>query len=295
MVAGVVFLRKVIKYAHSLYLYLYYNLVGFNSNVKYLDEKSSFIVSLTTYGERINLVDLVIKSILSQTCKPRGIYLWLSYRDFPCGHIPSKIKNLENYGVSIFFIDENIRSYKKIFYTYIEALQMHGVEYIVTADDDVYYPNDWLELFKIKCGESKSANKKIVYCYRAQSISFLSNTKVECYRKWELASGDLPSRKMLPTGVSGICYPIDSLIGLDEQVFLSICPSTDDIWLKFLTLKNGYDSSLVMKQSIHFPPVLKPFSLPKKGLEIENVLNDVNTISFNKCLEYFKLSKVDFL
>lgn len=49
------------------------------------------IASLTTYGSRINSVDLTLKTILNQTKKADKIILWLAEDEFNFDNIPKVI------------------------------------------------------------------------------------------------------------------------------------------------------------------------------------------------------------
>ncbi|MGQ7173278.1 hypothetical protein ACUOCP_50225, partial [Escherichia sp. R-CC3] len=77
---------------------------------------------------------------------------------------------------------------------------------------------------------------------------------------------NLSGNLLLPTGVSGICYPRKAL-GEKINDFSAIskyCPFADDIWYKMVTTSNGYISLLVTEQSEHFTPIITGFA---KGLE----------------------------
>lgn len=282
-------LTKIWLYFRAMFNFLYFSFLGLKHNGKYLSEKSSFIVSLTTYGERVNFIHLTLRSILLQSTPPKKIYLWLSLNNFPNKKIPKSLATLEKYGVTIRFVKEDLKSYKKIVYTY--EIEKHNNDcYIVTADDDVYYPKSWLHDMELKVKE----NNNFVYCYRAQEISFKTEHQVCKYNQWKLYNSAREAHSVLPTGVSGICYPMYSLVGVTNKLYLDVCPTADDVWLRFITLKNGYKCKLVLNHSVHFVPVVLPFSLPEKGLEKHNVLNDLNSLSFNNCLKFFHLSKKDF-
>lgn len=280
---------KVSLYTKSMFNYVLFSFFWFRKrDQNLLSSDSNIIVSLTTYGGRIDLVHLTLRSILSQSSSPKKIYLWLSSANFPNEIIPKSLRLLERNGVSIRFVSEDLRSYKKIYYTY--ELEKDNECYIVTADDDVYYPINWLRDIESEINK----NNNLIYCYRAQKILFKSEFEVDRYDKWTLYNSDNATHSILPTGVSGICYPIRSLKGVTDLLFLEVCPTADDIWLRFITHRNGFKCKLVDDTSIHFVPVILPFTMPKKGLEQHNVLNDLNSLSFNRCLNAFGLSKKDF-
>ncbi len=280
---------KVKLYFHSMFSHLYFEFVYLDKKNSYLSKDSKYVVSLTSYTKRIGLLHLTLKSILLQSLKPRKIYVWLSLVDFPGGKLPRKLSILSDFGVSFKFVDENIRSFKKIIYTY-KLLENDLDKFIVTADDDVFYPKDWLKGFDDKC----SNDNNNVYCYRGHSIKLNDRFTLSSYRNWTLCHHSKPAKSLLPTGVSGVCYPVNSLKGVDDYSFLTTCPTADDIWLKFITTKNGYKSSLVCNKSIHFYPVFDIIGLPQKGLESDNVFNDINTQAFINCLEYFNMDLIEF-
>ncbi|PSW11198.1 hypothetical protein C9J01_17230 [Photobacterium rosenbergii] len=280
---------KVFVYFKSMLNYIILSNYMFAKNKLYLSSDSKIIVSLTTYSKRVDLIHLTLKSILLQTSPPKKIYLWLSKVNFPNEELPESLQKLVKLGVTIKFVEEDIRSYKKIIYTYEEEQQNEDL-FIVTADDDIYYPKYWLKHIEDKI----KLNSDYIYCYRAQSISFKTENQVDDYSKWILYNCSTPSYSILPTGVSGICYPMKSLKGVCDLTFLEICPTADDIWLRFITLKNEYKSKLVCGKSLHFTPVIKPFNMPDKGLEKENVFMNANTKAFNNCLSFFNFTKKDF-
>ncbi|WP_130099846.1 hypothetical protein [Siccibacter turicensis] len=258
--------------------YLYYCIF---SNSKCHD-KNGFIVTLTTYGSRLNFVFLTIETILQQQYKPEKIVLWLYKNDRPKGLSRFLLNRQSKRGLLIKYVDKDVRSYKKLSFVRQYFL---SAQFFITADDDVIYPSDWLEGFRKAVARSSDR----IYCYRGRIISF-----DEGYTQWNLASKRLfHGDNLMPTGVSGVCYPARSLDDriADFESIERICPYADDIWYKLLTKSNGFVSELVETESIHFTPSLSGF---RKGLEKLNVLNDLNTQQFNDSMRYFNLTRDDF-
>lgn len=247
-----------------------------------------FLVSLTSYGKRGNWVFLTIESILQQKInKPISVVLWMYKEDkfsrFANFFISRQIKR----GLQIKWLDEDYRSYKKL--SYVLSLN-GGFEYIITADDDVIYPSLWLAGFDNAI--SKAPHN--IYCYRGRAIIFESEHSIHSYNTWPLANDkNIKRNNLIPTGVSGVCYPIKALNDklTDFASITSLCPYADDVWFKMITTSKGYHSKLISSESIHFTPVLTAFG---KGLEKVNVVNDLNTTQFSNSLTYFKLSRKDF-
>ncbi len=288
-------LIKLVTGFRSLSLHVYYYLVNFSTRgqIKY-SANSVLSISLTSYGKRINKVYLTIESIFAQKgVQIKSITLWLSSQDIEPNKLPSTLLRLKKRGLKIRFVDENIKSYKKIYYEYIERkLDIDAL--IVTADDDVFYPQDWLkQLF-----DGFESTEKIVTCFRGHYITTSSVNTFNHYADWSSVfnrsiNGLSKLKSLLPTGVGGVLYPIASLNGLDDDtnLVLEACPNADDIWLKLLCLKNGYGSKRVSKNNPHFIPVL---SFKMKGLELYNVRQGGNDIQFKASLRSLGLSIQDF-
>lgn len=253
--------------------------------------REDVVVSLTTYGERLLGVHLTLRSLLRQSVRPSAIYLWIYRGDVPEEGLPQALTDLECEGVSIRIVDENLRSYKKVVHTW-ELTESMGFRFLVTADDDVYYPFRWLERL-LSCVDSDPGS---VWCYRGHLIQFAPSGQLVPYKNWSLATRDSVSdNNLLPVGVSGICYPLEALEGVnDRQSFLALAPSADDLWLKCITTKNGYRARLAVEQSIHFVPVVRNLGRPAKGLEQENVLEDGNTRALKALMQHFGFEARDF-
>jgi hypothetical protein len=64
------------------------------SGLNQIERKPKIIVSLTTFPERITIVQETIKSLLTQTVKPDAIVLWLAESQFPNkeNELPEELK-----------------------------------------------------------------------------------------------------------------------------------------------------------------------------------------------------------
>ena len=193
----------------------------------------SVVVSLTSFPPRIGEVSYCVKSILNQSIKPNAVLLWLATEQFPNGEkdLPKKLLKLQKHGLTIAWCSD-IRSYKKI----IPTLERYPDSVIITTDDDVYYPRHWLKGL-LDAYEKEPGN---VYCYRAARISYGDvfgrehPKKGICY----------PCATFLhqQTGVGGVLYPPGSLNAdvTREDLFMTLAPTNDDLWLWFMNILNGY-------------------------------------------------------
>lgn len=287
--------NKIVIGLKSICLDLHYRVVNLLKNKKlHTSENSNISISLTSYGKRIDKVFLTIESIFSQKgIELLSVTLWLSKKDIGKNYLPPSLKRLERRGLRIKLVDENIKSYKKIYYEYIERKSNENA-IIVTADDDVFYPPFWLKSMYL----AHLKNKNSVICHRGHFIKAKMPKNFDSYVNWtETFETDYspfcPQKSLLPTGVGGVMYPVQSLYGLDKQLgaFLEYCPTADDIWFKLTSLKNNFGAIRISNKNIHFLPVL---SFNMKGLELHNINEGGNDTQFNRALVFYKIGIDDF-
>lgn len=215
--------------------------LGFKTKEKRCDE--TIVVSLTSYPARIDKVYLCVESLLRQTIKPKHIILWLAREQFPHG-IPHTLEKLRTRGLEIRYC-KDYRSYKKIF----ETLKLYPDYNIVIADDDTLYPQDWLE----KMIATANENKQCVICYRAAKMKLDESNRPVDGKEWDTLSLDFkgPSYLLSATGVGGVFYPKGFFedMKVDSEKIISIAPTSDDYWLKVLSLYKKYRTVKVKKNS----------------------------------------------
>lgn len=205
------------------------NMQGVNGGIK---REVPLLVSLTSYEERFKDLELTIYSLLNQTIKPDRIILWLS-DEYDLSYIPYSITRFIKNGLEIRFV-KDIKSYTKIFY----ALKEFSKCIIVTADDDVYYPKDWLE----KLYHSYISHPDDIQVHRAHRIILNDKKELLPYEKWEKHVEEESARyDNFLTGVGGVLYPPNCFTQevLREDIFLKNSPNADDIWLWFMALLSG--------------------------------------------------------
>ena len=183
------------------------------------------VVSLTTYPGRVYDVHFAVHSLLSQTMLPDRLVLWLSEDEFPRreGDLPEELLSLRRRGLEIRFVSGNARAYKKL----LPALAAFPDAVVVTADDDIYYPPDWLKTLLV----ARARRHDAIWAARVRRVSLPGP-----YLSWPVL-GDgaepAPPATLFPTGCGGVLYPpgsLDSRVS-DEAAALRLAPSNDDIWL----------------------------------------------------------------
>lgn len=194
---------------------------------------AELIVSLTTFGKRLQSVSTTIESIMQGSVKPNRIVLWLDKTPENM-ELPVTIKKQMARGLEVYYTDENIRSYTKL----IPTLKMYPDAYIVTIDDDLIYDYNLVENL---LRETKKWPNYII-ANRVHQVLFDKNGKLMPYKQWlwEKTQDPISARNFL-TGVGGVLYPphcFDSEI-FNKEVYSSLSKYGDDIWFFAMAIKNG--------------------------------------------------------
>ena len=202
--------------------------------IKKRKRKPKIIVSLTSYPERIYDIHYCLYSLLNQYLKPDKVILWLAKEEFPDGELdlPKEVLILKNNGLTIKFC-ENIKSYKKS----IPTLKEYPNDILVTADDDIYYPPDWLK----KLYEEHKKYPKSVIGLRSRQMQINNNDEFIDYNKWKLSNEEKEESYLnFMTGSGGILYPPNCFYKdvLKKEIFLDIAENGDDLWLWAMTVLN---------------------------------------------------------
>jgi hypothetical protein len=248
------------------------------------------IVSLTSYPARIPRIHYTIISLLRQTVKPDEIVLWLGNEQFPNKNadLPEELLKLQDHGLVIKYY-KDIRSYKKL----IPSLKEYPDDIIVTADDDIFYDSSILEVLI----DSYEQNKTVIHCHRAYEITFDSIGNIRSYNEWNGyidGNDSVVSYTNFFTGVGSILYPPHVLHDevTNEQLFLKLCPSADDIWFWAMAVLNG-TKICVVKNNV--PKLLPNYPMDYEdiiepdGLCSINVSQNYNDVQIQQVLEYYPL------
>lgn len=196
-------------------------------------EGEEVIVSLTSFGKRINEVYLAIESIMQGTLKPNRIVLWLAENEFREKVLPQTLQRQQKRGLQIEFCDD-IKSFKKI----IPTIEKYPDACIVTIDDDVMYEFDLLEnLIRTHLDHPND----ICTC-RMHRITLDEQNRPQSYLKWDmLIYPEESSNLHFLTSGGGTLFPPhcfnDEMTNRDA--FMRLCPYADDIWINAMILLSG--------------------------------------------------------
>lgn len=196
-------------------------------------KNEDIVIALTSFPPRYKTLFLVIRSLLHQKIRVSKIVLYLYKGE--AEELPKKLLKLKKHGFEIKLVDENLGPHKKYFY----ALQEYSDKVVITVDDDIIYQ-------KTLVSDLYNSYKKNSNCIIANRVHFIIKDKaqkISSYNNWkkEYTIETMPSHSLIAIGCCGVLYPPNIF---PKEVFCidaikKYCLNADDIWLKFMELKNN--------------------------------------------------------
>ena len=255
------------------------------------DVSHSITVSLTSFPRRMHELKYTLFSLARQTLQPDRIVLWLSHEEFPQHEDDialSLLTLIRRWKIDIRWVS-NLRSYKKI----IPALQEYPDDIIVTADDDIYYHEEWLaELY-----EEYLQHGNIV-AHRVQRVLFDGDGSLQPSNAWPYAEDGSLSYLNIATGVGGVlyfpgCFHSDVT---DVEKFLRLCPTADDLWLWAMEILAGQmirKTAAPRRELVCVNPLREFSPDPKEHLMAENMFYGGNDRQLHQLMrEYPRLMTI---
>jgi hypothetical protein len=224
-------------------------------------DASGPVVSLTTYEPRWPRVHYTIESIGAGRLRPSRLVLWVAPSVLATG-TPPELLRLVARGLEI-RICEDLGPHKKYFPLVMEGPATLG---LVTADDDVLYPANWLAGLAV----AAARRPEVIHAHRAHVMAFASDGSFRRYADWPACRTTEPSALHFTTGVGGVIFPpaMQDRLRAAGDGFRAVCPRADDIWLNAVAFRAGIPVSQVSA----FSPLL--FEVPgtrTQGLAKGNV------------------------
>ncbi len=186
---------------------------------------------------------------------------------------------------------EDIKSYKKI----VPALKEFPKDIIVTADDDILYPFEWLEVLY----KSYLKNPDYIHCHRAHFIPLKNKTEFYPYIEslFEIDCEE-PSHNIFFTSGGGVLFPPRSLHEdtVYKDRFFELSPTADDIWLNAMAVKKGTQKRIVknrfklLYEESFFSNMVIAKNVQEEGLCNINILE--NDKQLKKVHDFYRLYDV---
>lgn len=241
------------------------------------EDNSSNVISLTTYRDRIKTVHITLESIWYQSIKPSKVILVLSKEEFNSeDELPNSLRRLTKRGLEIRFVEENVKSFKKLVYTYNESN-------VITIDDDIIYPSWWYEtLLKFAL-----ANPGVVLSYGCKQVVFTQYYTFMAYKTFKFTTKNTSSKFNMPIGAYGVYYPKSILYSdlTNSEFYLDLATNADDVWFKAMSVLNNVESCQVFNDPPFFCHTL--FS-QSSALNKENYYLDMNDTYIWNVFNYYK-------
>ena len=203
------------------------------------------VVSLTSYSTRLKSVHITLESIAAGDVLPSRLILWVDELAV-YENLPLALRRLQARGLEVKHC-VNYGPHKKYF-PFVQGEPLDKP--LVTADDDVFYPRNWLAGLQ----QAHRATPEQIVCYKAKRLG-VGADGITSYTAWATQLGPQASFQNFAIGVSGVLYPPAFLQVLKEQgdAFVAVSPKADDIWLHVHALRSGFKVRQLSADDAYFP------------------------------------------
>jgi len=267
--------RIIIRYISNIVLPLYF-LYSSKRNKGQRKNDRKIIVTLTSFPKRINYVWLVVECMLRQTILPDKIILWLSKEQFSSYEaIPIKLRNRVSDIFDIKLVDNDLKSHKKYYYAFNE----YPDDFVITIDDDIFYPPYLIEELLSHFDEK---NKYIVGRYGFE-ITYDTKSDINSYNKW--IESDIKNQMHSFFGSGGGTLFIPSLLYKDTlnfKIASRLCPRADDVWLNAMARLSNL-SVYISSKELLLPIVINN----NVRLTQANVYENQNDVQIKAVINYY--------
>ena len=218
-----------------------------------------------------------------QKVKANRIVLWLHPSDIGLP-LPAQLCKLQRKGLEIRYYPKGIRSYTKL----IPAIEQYPDDVIITIDDDVMYDRNTLYDL-IRTYKETSDTVCGLRCHR---MKLNADGGLLPYTEWEWddkMQDTEPDEYIFPTGVGGVLYPPGALgvEALNSEAFMSICPTADDVWFKWMTRRNHILSRKCIRTHTFGFKQRNIANTAETPLSDDNVNGGKNDIQIRRMLEKY--------
>lgn len=270
--------KKVINFFRSIFTTarlscISENRLGNNARPAAVD----VIISLTSIPSRLAVLHLTIKSLLDQKISFEKIILWL-HQDLQ-DKLPAALEKLQGERFEIRYC-ATTEPHRKL----VETLKLYPDRVIVTCDDDMMYPDDWLA----RLLESWQHTPDDIVAHRCRKI-LLESGEIMPYANWHSEAAGESSPLTVAVGWGGIIYPPGSLDDrvLDRDTYMRLSPRADDLWYKAMATLKG---TAVRKSRKPYPAPISIIASQSISLRKKNIGEDLNRVQFMALVKEYNLT-----
>ena len=243
---------------------------------------SNIVISLTSFPARIDRVWIVIESLFRQTLLPNKIILWLAKTQFrDISELPLSLTTRINDLFEIRFVDEDLKSHKKYYYTFREFKEC----ITVIVDDDIIYPCNMIE----ELINTMKENPNSILCRFGLQMKFDAEGELKPYSQWAEYYEPYSKDFFFGSG-GGTLFPTKEMPEetVDKDLFFSLTPTADDVWLNAMA-RVAKLKILIITNSLFLPIINKN----KFRLTNINVGENQNDVQLKNVIDYYKVKGVD--
>ena len=235
------------------------------------------IVTFTSIPSRMHVLSTTVRSLLNQSVQPERIILWLNTELE--GKLPRALTCLIGNRFTIEF-REGYSSHRKLTF----ALADYPNHILVTCDDDLMYPADWLERL---LAEHTQYPKDII-AHECRTIAYAPGGELQAYQYWQAEPPGGSQTNTLAIGYGGTLYPrqcFDAEV-LNSERYMALTPKADDLWFKAMAMRNNTQ----VRRSLHPQPRPIPIARSQaKALGDTNIKKDGNRAQWQALLDHYPL------
>jgi hypothetical protein len=220
--------------------------------------------------------------------KPDVVVLVLSGEEInPELDLPESVLNFKKYGLEILTANDNLKPHNKYYYT----MNKYPNSIIITVDDDCYYDKNIVSsLYSSYCNYSHSVSARRVHKMTVNDNGFLNP-----YNQWinEYHRSLKPRFDTIATGCGGVLYP-PGILPIETfciENIKKLCLNADDIWLKFMEIKNNIPVVWVKSNRIHAIGIRNTQTVK---LGTTNVAENMNDHYIKKLQNYYNVNLASF-
>lgn len=238
---------------------------------------SNLVVTLTSIPSRLKAVAITVRSLLRQSVRPSKIILWLN-KDLK-GRLPRELSCLESDLFHICYV-QGTESHRKL----VCSLAEYESAILVTCDDDLIYPKDWLE----RLVSFHESHPNDVVAHECRNIAIDDKGEVLPYAEWKATQPGLSLSTTLAIGYGGVLYPPGSLCPkvIERELYMALAPKADDLWFKAMSYLQG---TRVRRTDCSKPKPVPIIRSQKQALGKTNIKKDKNREQFAALVDYFSL------
>jgi glycosyltransferase involved in cell wall biosynthesis len=222
-----------------------------------------YIVLLTSCGKRLQTTaPIAIASMLNGHFLPDRIILWIPDGEKEIAEQNAQLQILRNKGLEI---------------KLISAFQEFTNDYIITADDNLLYPNSWFE--QIMENHKKYPNK--IICHSARGIRVDGEYNLLPFEDWDQYDGQEEPERIFPVSKAGVLYPPNNLPKLvlkADDACLWAMALINNAENPFIVIPNGYSNTIAL-QSVEDANDEQLNAVINEYPQIREVLNKIKPFS----------------